>query len=53
MGEVISMQDYLERKTGPTPEDIRKRLADIAIEQMLLASERLRLQSQLRGETTS
>lgn len=47
MGEVIRIDEYLERKNGPTPEDIRKRLAAIAIEQMLLASERLRLQSQL------
>lgn len=48
MGEVISMQEYLERKAGPTQEDIRKRLANIAIEQMLLASEKARLQQQLK-----
>lgn len=47
MGEVIRIADYLERKNGPTQEDIRKRLAAIALEQLLLASERLRLQNQL------
>lgn len=54
MGEVISMQDYLERKNGPTREDISKRLADIALQQLLLASEKRRLETQLlqhnRGE---
>ena len=54
MGELIRIDEYLERKTGPTPEDLRKRLAAIAIDQILLASERIRLQSQLdeinRGE---
>jgi hypothetical protein len=29
-GNVISMSDYLERKAGPTTEDITKRLAEIA-----------------------
>jgi hypothetical protein len=54
MGEVISMQDYLERKSGPTQQDISKRLADIALQQLLLASEKHRLEAQLstinRGE---
>lgn len=48
MGELISMAEYLERKTAPSRQDISKRLADIAIEQMLLASEKLRLQEQLQ-----
>lgn len=42
------MSEYLERKAGPTVQDVQKRLADIAIEQMLLSSERLRLQHQLQ-----
>ncbi len=46
-GNVISISDYLERKAGPTTEDITKRLADIALQQLLLASERTRLLSQL------
>ena len=54
MGVVISMQDYLERKAGPTKQDISKRLAEIALQQLLLASEKHRLEAQLlqdnRGE---
>lgn len=46
-GNVISMSDYLERKAGPTTEDITKRLARIAVDQMLLASEKQRLEHQL------
>ena len=46
-GNVISMSDYLERKAGPTTEDIKKRLARIAVDQMLLASEKQRLEHQL------
>ena len=52
MGEVISMKDYLERKAGPTQEDIKKRLAQIGLEQLLLASEKHRLEKQLLGEET-
>ncbi|HRJ06887.1 MAG TPA: hypothetical protein PK911_05070 [Candidatus Saccharibacteria bacterium] len=48
MGELISMAEYLERKTGPSRQDISKRLAEIAVEQMLLASEKIRLQEQLQ-----
>lgn len=48
MGEVVSMAEYLERKNGPSRLDLQKRLADIAIEQMLLASEKIRLQEQLQ-----
>jgi len=46
-GNVISMSDYLERKAGPTTEDITKRLAEIALQQLLLASEKHRLEHQL------
>ena len=49
MAEVISMQDYLERKNGPTPDDLKKRLAEIALQQLLLASERVRIQNKLLG----
>ena len=45
---VISMADYLERRAGPTQQDITKRLADIAIQQLLLASEKIRLETQLQ-----
>lgn len=41
------MQEYLERKAGPTQEDIKKRLAQIGLEQLLLASEKVRLTNQL------
>ena len=47
---VIYIDEYLERKTKPTPEDIRKRLANIAVEQMLLASEKIRLRALLDEE---
>ena len=49
MGEVIRIDEYLERKNGPTPEDLKKRLAEIALQQLLLASERVRIQNQLLG----
>lgn len=47
MGEVIHIKEYLERKAGPTREDVSKRLAEIALQQLLLASEKIRLQGQL------
>lgn len=47
MGELIVISEYLERRAGPTQEDVRKRLADIALEQLLLASERHHLQGLL------
>lgn len=48
MGEVIYISQYLERKAEAVdPAAIRKRLADIAIEQMLLSSEKIRLQKVL------
>jgi hypothetical protein len=49
MGEVIHIAEYLERKTAPTAEDLRKRIANIAIEQVLLGSEKARLQAQLEA----
>lgn len=49
MGEVIRIDEYLERKHGPTPDDLKKRLAEIALQQLLLASERTRIQNQLLG----
>lgn len=47
MGEVIHIADYLEGKTQPSRADISKRLADIALQQLLLASEKHRLEAQL------
>lgn len=47
MGEVISIKDYLERKAGPTRDDVSKRLGEIALQQLLLASEKHRLEAQL------
>lgn len=47
---VIYIEEYLERKTGPTPEAIRKRLARIAVEQLLLAGEKIRLHALLDEE---
>ena len=45
MGEVIRISDYLERKAAATDQaEISKRLADIALEQLLLQSERNRLE---------
>lgn len=46
-GNVISIADYLERKNGPTPEDRKKRLAEIALQQLLLASEKHRIEREL------
>lgn len=45
MGEVISMDGYLERKAGETPPDaIPQRLAQIAFEMLMLQSEKNRLE---------
>lgn len=49
MGEIIRIDEYLERKNGPTPEDLKKRLAEIALQQLLLASEKRRIETQLLG----
>lgn len=46
---VIDIFSKQEIMTETTREDLRKRIADIAIEQMLLASEKLRLEERLRG----
>lgn len=47
MGEVIYIDQYLERRTAPSREDLTKRLAEIATQQLLLASEKHRLEAQL------
>lgn len=49
---VISIAEYLEGKKKPDVAAIRKRLADIGLEQLLLASEKNRLTEQLRKATT-
>lgn len=41
------MAEYLERKSAPSPGDLSKRLAEIALNQLLLASEKHRLEHQL------
>lgn len=43
MGEVIDLQSYRERKTMPTTEDRTRRLAEIAVEKMLLESEAIQI----------
>ena len=53
---VIYISEYLEGKKKPDVAAIRQRLADIGLEQLLLASERNRLLEQLRkanGQETS
>ena len=47
-GEVISMQAYLEKKAAPTKADLQRRLAEIAVQRMVLASEKTRLEQQLQ-----
>ena len=49
---VIYISEYLEGKKKPDIAAIRKRLADIGLEQLLLASEKNRLTEQLRKATT-
>lgn len=50
MGEVIRMQDYLERKAAaPQPNAVTERLAQIALEMLLLQSEKNQLLKQLNG----
>ena len=41
------MAEYLERKSAPSPDDLSKRLAEIALNQLLLASEKRRIEHQL------
>lgn len=55
MGEVIKIDDWLERKARPTRAEIeqrlfkvRKELADLSIQQMLLDSEEQQLKRILR-----
>ncbi len=47
---VINMQDWLEKKSSPNKHEIRKRIADIAIEIMLLESEKQALERQLGND---
>lgn len=49
MGEVISMSDYLERKSKSAPESIQRRIAAISLEILLLQSEKTQLEKQLLG----
>lgn len=45
MGEVIRIDQYLERKAAETdPEQLKQRLADIGREILILASEKNRLE---------
>ena len=48
-GNIISMSDYLERKNSPTTDDITERLGQIALDQLLLTSEKIRLENQLEA----
>ena len=43
MGEVIHLDQYRERKTMPTTEERTRRLAEIAVEKMLLESEAIQI----------
>lgn len=47
---VVYIEEYLERKTKPDLNAVRKRLAEIGLEQLVLASERNRLLERLRQE---
>lgn len=39
MGDLINMQEYRERRAASLPEDKTRRLAEIALEKLLLQSE--------------
>lgn len=39
MGDIINMQEYRERKAASLPEDKTRRLAEIALEKLVLQSE--------------
>lgn len=45
MGEVIYLDDYREKAAAPTRDDLTKRLAEIAVEKLVLQSEENRLKS--------
>ncbi len=49
---VVYIDEWLERDKKPDVAAIKKRLAEIGIEQLLLASEKNRLTEQLRKATT-
>lgn len=44
---VIYIEDWLERRTKPIPLNVRRRLAEIAMEKLLLQSEENHLKSLL------
>ena len=39
MGDLINMQEYRERRAASLPDDKTRRLAEIALEKLLLQSE--------------
>ena len=45
---VVYIDEYLERKTRPDLNAVRKRLAEIGLELLILASERNRLRERLK-----
>jgi len=47
MGEVIDLESYRERKTMPTTEDRTRRLAEIALEKLVLESEAVQIRRTL------
>lgn len=47
---VIYIEDWLERGTKPVPLNVRRRLAEIAMEKLLLQSEENHLKSLLDKE---
>ena len=49
---VVYIDEWLERDKKPNITAIRKRLAEIGLEQLTLASERNRLREQLRKAAT-
>jgi hypothetical protein len=52
MGEVIQMEEFRERKAASIPEHKRRRLAEIALEKLLLQSEENQIR-RLLGEDPS
>ena len=47
MGEVINMQEFREKKAASLPEHKTRRLAEIALEKLLLQSEENQIRRQL------
>ena len=44
MGELINLDDYRERKARSVPADVQRRIAEIALDIVLLQSEKARLE---------